>query len=153
MTVSMAFPTMVNKIITALGAASSLTGVRVFDGAEVDFSYPGDAIAIGHDGSFGDSEMQVGNIQDNPFAFTDLHEESGTISCSLWSQDGSNDTAARRTRAFVLLSAIDTIIRSNSTFDGTCLYSILSANTVGYRQTDMGVAVVLDFTISYQAQS
>ena len=153
MTVSMAFPMMVNKIITALGAASSLTGVRVFDGAEVDFSYPKDAIAIGHDGSFGDSEMQVGNIQDNPFAFTDLHEESGTISCSLWSQDGSNDTAARRIRAFALLSAIDTIIRSNSTFDGTCLYSILSANTVGYRQTDMGVAVVLDFTISYQAQS
>jgi len=153
MTVSMAFPTMVNKIITALGAASSLTGVRVFDGAEVDFSYPGDAIAIGHDGSFGDSEMQVGNIQDTPFAFTDLHEESGTISCSLWSQDGSTDIASRRTRAFAVLSAIDTVIRSNSTFDGTCLYSILSANTVSYRQTDMGVAVVLDFTISYQAQS
>jgi len=153
MTVSMAFPTMVNKIITALGAASSLTGVRVFDGAEVDFSYPGDAIAIGHDGSFGDSEMQVGNIQDTPFAFTDLHEESGTISCSLWSQDGSTDIASRRTRAFTVLSAIDTVIRSNSTFDGTCLYSILSANTVSYRQTDMGVAVVLDFTISYQAQS
>ena len=153
MTVSMAFPTMVNKIITALGAASSLTGVRVFDGAEVDFSYPGDAIAIGHDGSFGDSEMQVGNIQDIPFAFTDLHEESGTISCSLWSQDGSTDIASRRTRAFAVLSAIDTVIRSNSTFDGTCLYAILSANTVSYRQTDMGVAVVLDFTISYQAQS
>jgi hypothetical protein len=149
----MAFPTMVNKIITALGAASSLTGVRVFDGAEVDFSYPSDAIAIGHDGSFGDSEMQVGNIQDTPFAFTDLHEESGTISCSLWSQDGSTDIASRRTRAFAVLSAIDTVIRSNSTFDGTCLYSILSANTVSYRQTDMGVAVVLDFTISYQAQS
>ena len=153
MTVSMAFPTMVNKIITALGAASSLTGIRIFDGAEVDFSYPGDAIAIGHDGSFGDSEMQVGNIQDTPFAFTDLHEESGTISCSLWSQDGSTDIASRRTRAFAVLSAIDTVIRSNSTFDGTCLYSILSANTVSYRQTDMGVAVVLDFTISYQAQS
>jgi hypothetical protein len=153
MTVSMAFPTMVNKIITALGAASSLTGVRIFDGAEVDFSFPGDAIAIGHDGSFGDSEMQVGNIQDTPFAFTDLHEESGTISCSLWSQDGSTDIASRRTRAFAVLSAIDTVIRSNSTFDGTCLYAILSANTVSYRQTDMGVAVVLDFTISYQAQS
>ena len=153
MTVSMAFPTMVNKIITALGAASSLTGVRIFDGAEVDFSYPGDAIAIGHDGSFGDSEMQVGNIQDTPFAFTDLHEESGTISCSLWSQDGTTDIASRRTRAFAVLSAIDTVIRSNSTFDGTCLYAILTANTVNYRQTDMGVAVVLDFTISYQAQS
>ena len=153
MTVSMAFPTMVNKIITALGAASSLTGIRIFDGAEVDFSYPGDAIAIGQDGSFGDSEMQVGNIQDTPFAFTDLHEESGTISCSLWSQDGTTDIASRRTRAFAVLSAIDTVIRSNSTFDGTCLYAILTANTVNYRQTDMGVAVVLDFTISYQAQS
>ena len=153
MTVSMAFPTMVTKIISALSSASSLTGVRIFDGPEVDFSYPGDAIAIGHDGSFGDQEMQIGNIQDLPFAFTDLHEETGTISCSVWSQDGSTNIAARRTRAFAMLSAIDTVIRSNSTFDGTCLYSILTANTVGYRQSDMGVAVVLDFTISYQAQS
>ena len=91
MTTTTKYPTMIDKIITALGAASSLAGVRIFDGAEVDESYPGNAIAIGHDGSLGDTEMQVGNIRNTPLDFTDVHEESGTINCSLWSQDGTTD--------------------------------------------------------------
>ena len=101
MTVTTAFPSMVDAIITALGNASSLSGVRVFDGAQIDFSYPGDAVAIGHDGSFGDTEQQVGTIQNVPFAFTDLHEEEGTISCSLWSQDGTTDIKSQIGRAHV----------------------------------------------------
>ena len=153
MTVATAFPTMVANIITTLNAESSLSGIRVFDGAEIDFSYLGDAVAIGHDGSFGDMEMIVGQIQNNPFAFTDLHEEQGSISCSLWSQDGSGDITARRNRAFTLMSAIDTAVRKDPTFSGACLYSILSTNSVSYRQTEFGAAVVIDFTISYQAQS
>jgi hypothetical protein len=153
MAISTAFPTMITKIITALGSASSLTGVRIFDGAEVDDSYPGDAIAIGHDGSIGDAEMQIATISDSPFAFTDLHEESGRINCSLWSWDGGTSLTARRTRAFTLLSAVDTVIRADPTFTGTALYSILETNSVNYRQTTMGAAVVINFTIAYQAQS
>ena len=153
MTVTTAFPSMVDAIITALGNASSLSGVRVFDGAQIDFSYPGDAVAIGHDGSFGDTEQQVGTIQNVPFAFTDLHEEEGTISCSLWSQDGTTDIKSRRTRAFALMSAVDTVIRQDPTFGGIALYTLLSTNNIFYRQTDFGVAVVIDFSISYQAQT
>jgi hypothetical protein len=153
MTVTAAFPTMVDKIITALGAASTLTGIRVFDGAEVDESYPSDAIAIGHDGSFGDSEMQIGSISNDPLALTDVHQENGSISCSLWTQDGGTSLTAKRTRAFSLLSKIDTVIRTDPTFTGTCFYSILQSGTVSYAQTQMGSAVIITFTITYQAQS
>jgi hypothetical protein len=153
MTVSTAYPTMIDKIITALGSASSLTGVRVFDGAEVDESYPSDAIAVGHDGSLGDSEMQVGNIRNTPLDFTDVHEESGTINCSLWAQNGATTFKALRLRAFALLSAVDTVIRTDPTFAGTCFYSWLESNTVAYRQTTVGAAVVLNFSIAYTAQS
>ena len=153
MTVTTAFPTMITKIISALGAASSLTGVRIFDGAEVDESVPGDAIAIGHDGSIGDAEMQVATIGASPLAFSDLHEETGRISCSLWSWDGSTNITARRTRAFTLLSAVDTVIRADPTFTGTALYTILETDSVNYRQTYVGAAVVINFSITYQAQS
>jgi hypothetical protein len=153
MTVSTKFPTLVDAIITALGNASSLTGVRVFDGAQVDESYPGDAIAIGHDGSFGDTDIQAGLINNTPLDFTDQHQEEGSVSCSLWSMDGTTNITARRTRAFALLSAIDTVIRLDSTFGGVVFYTILESNSVVYRQTSMGVAVVLDFTIRYTAQS
>ena len=153
MSVSTAFPTVIQNIITALQNAASLTGVRIFDGAEIDFSWPGDAVAIGHDGSFGDVEMQVAQVTNTPFAFTDLHQEEGAISCSLWSQDGSGNLTARRVRAFALMSAVDTVIRQDPTLSGACLYSILTTNAVSYRQTEFGAAVVIDFSISYQAQS
>jgi hypothetical protein len=153
MTVTIAFPTMIDKIITALGAAATLTGIRVFDGAEVDDSYPSDAIAIGHDGSFGDAEMQAGSITNNPQNFTDQHQEDGSISCALWTQDGGTDLTAKRTRAFSVLSKIDTVIRADPTFTGTCFYSYLQSGNVGYAQTQMGSAVIITFTITYQAQS
>ena len=97
--------------------------------------------------------MQAGSIQNNPFAFTDLHVEQGSINCSLWSQDGTTDLTARRNRAFALLQAVDSVVRAEKTFSGACLYSILTTNAIGYRQTQLGAAVVIDFTISYQAQS
>jgi hypothetical protein len=153
MTVATKYPTMIDKIITALGAASSLTGVRVFDGAEVDESYPGNAIAIGHDGSIGDTEMQVGNIRNTPLDFTDVHEESGSINCSLWAWSGTTSFKSSRVAAFNLLSAVDTVIRTDPTFSGTCFYSWLESNTVTYRQTTSGSAVVLNFNIAYTAQS
>jgi hypothetical protein len=144
---------MVDKIIAALGSASSLTGVRVFDGMEIDESYPGDAIAIGHDGSLGETEMQVGNIRNTPLDFTDVHEESGTINCSLWAWSGDTKLKSSRQLAFSLLSAVDTVIRTDPTFGGTCFYSWLESNTIGYRQTNVGAAVVLNFAIVYTAQS
>jgi hypothetical protein len=153
MTVTAAFPTMVDKIITALGAAATLTGIRVFDGAEVDESFPSDAIAIGHDGSFGDSEMQAGSISNTPLNFADQHQEEGLISCALWTQDGGTNLTAKRIRAFSILSKIDTVIRADPTFTGTCFYSYLQAGNVGYMQTSMGSAVIITFTITYQAQS
>ena len=153
MTVSVAFPTLVDKIIAALGSASSLSGIRIFDGAEVDESYPKDAIAIGHDGSFGDSEIQAGNARNSPLSFTDQHEENGSVSCALWSQDGSSKFSALRIRAFALLGAVDTVIRADPTFTGTCLYSYLESDAVNYRATPNGNGVVITFSITYQAQS
>lgn len=153
MTVSTKFPTMIDKIITALGSASSLNGIRVFDGLEVDESWPGSAIAIGHDGSLGETEVQIGDIRNTPLNFTDVHEENGTISCSLWATDGTASLTALRISAFTILQAIDTVIRLDPTFAGTCFYSYLESNTVNYRQTQFGAAVVINFNIIYQAQS
>lgn len=153
MSVATAFPLMVDAVVTRLKAASSLSGVRIFDGAEVDFSYPKDAIGIGHDGSIGESDIQAGYFSDDPLNFGDNHLELGTISCSLWAQDGSTDIKTQRTRAFALLSAVDAAIRTDQTFSGVCFYSILSASTVRYEQTQQGSAVVIDFSITYQAQS
>ena len=153
MTVATNFPNLIDAIVTRLQAASSLSGVRVFDGIEIDESYPGDAIAIGHDGGFGDNDMTIGTLTDSLLDFGEVHEESGVIDCVLWSADGSTDIKARRTRAFAILNAIDTAIRTDPSFSGNCFHSYLQTATVGYRQTIQGVAVTINFTITYQSQS
>lgn len=153
MTVSVAFPTVIDKVIAALGAASSLSGIRVFDGAEIDGSYPKDAIAIGGDASFGDSPIMAGHFSDVPFTFGENHDEEGQIACSLWSQDGSSKFSPLRIRAFALLSAIDTVIRADTTFTGTVLYAYLQSGSVSYRSSTQGNAVIITFTINYKAQS
>ena len=153
MTVATNFPNLIDAIITRLGATSSLSSVRVFDGIQVDESYPGDAIAIGHSGGFGDTEMTIGNITDSLLDFGEIHQESGVIDCVLWSADGSTDVKARRTRAFAILNAIDAAIRQDPSFSGNCFHSYLQTSTIGYLLTVQGVAVTINFTIVYQSQS
>lgn len=153
MTVSTKFPQMIDAVVARLQATSALSDVRIYDGAEVDFSYPKDAIAIGHDGSVGESDVQAGFLNNTPLNFGDDHDEQGTISCSMWAQDGSTDLKTRRVRAFAILSAIDTAVRTDPTFGGVCFYSYLAANTIRYEQTQQGSAVIIDFNITYEAQS
>lgn len=153
MSVSTAFPLIVDRLIANLAAAATLTGIRVFDGAEIDESYPNDAIAIGHDASFGDSQIQAGSARNAPFAFGELHEETGTIACVLWAQDGISKFAPLRVRAFATLAKIDAVIRADTTLGGNSLYTYLESDSVLYRATPAGNGVVLTFTINYQSQT
>jgi hypothetical protein len=153
MTVTAKFPLAITALITNLGTSSSLTGVRVFDGAEVDLSYPKEWIAVGHDGSLDTSEMQIGSVSNTPLAFGDYHQEDGVINCTLVAQSGTSAFSALRTRAFALLSAVDTAIRADTTFGGNGFYTLLGTYSVNQLQTDLGAAVQIDFAVAYQAQS
>jgi hypothetical protein len=148
-----AFPAVVAGIISQLGASSALTGVRIFDGVEIDSSYPGDFIAIGHDGTDdGDvSAVTIRQTYDQIGAKTMFEE--GNIDCMLVSWDGSDNVTARRTRAFALMSAVDTAIRSDLSLGGSCLFSGVDQSTTYYRQTNAGAAVVVTFSISYKART
>jgi hypothetical protein len=148
-----AFPTLIANIITALGSASSLTDVRIFDGIEIDDTYPGNAIAVGHDGS-DDGDLVAGSAR-NSYDQLGAKKmfEDGTINCSLWSVDGTTDITSRRVRAYELLSAVDTVIRLDPSFSGACLYSGLEYHNPTYRQTNAGAAVIINFTIAYRART
>lgn len=148
-----AFPTLVANIITAFKGASSLSGVRIFDGIEIDETYPGNAICVGHDGSE-DGDLIAGSSRNS---YDQLGAkrmfEDGTINCSLWSVDGTTDITSRRIKAYELLSAVDTVIRLDPSFSGACLYSGLEYHNPTYRQTNAGAAVIINFTIAYRART
>ena len=148
-----ALPQVINGILTAFNASADLTGVRIFDGPEIDESYPGDAIAVGHDGT-DDGEVIAGNVRQNPTQLGNQKiMETGTVDCFMWAWDGGSSLANRRTRAFQLLSAADTAIRADSSFAGVCLYSYIDSHTTSYRQNSAGTAVVINFTIAYTART
>ena len=148
-----AIPQVINGIISTLGGSSALTGVRIFDGPEVDMSYPNDFIAVGHDGSE-DGEVSVASVTQIFEQLGNMKQfEDGTVDCFLSTWDGGTSLSARRARAGVLLSAIDTAIRGDSTLAGSCIYSLLSSHSMTYLQTDQGAAVNISFTITYRART
>ena len=148
-----AFPTVVTSLIGALQAAQSLAGVRVFDGPEIDQSYPGDAIIVGDDGGEGD-EMTAGSVR-NTYDTIGAKRmfEDGTINCVLFSWTGGTNIADRRVRAYELLSAVDTVIRTDPAVASSCLWAGLESSTPTYRQTDAGAVVVIPFTVAYRART
>jgi hypothetical protein len=148
-----ALPGVVNGILSAFNAAGSLSDVRIFDGPEIDSTYPGDWIAVGHDGS-DDGEVPLGSATQSFEQLGNLKQfEDGQIDCFLVTWDGGDSLSARRTRAATLLSAVDTIIRSDVSLGGACLYSGLASHQFVYMQTNAGAAVAINFSIGYRART
>ena len=57
-----ALPNLLNAIVTQFKAAPSLSGVKIYDGIEIDSSDPTQWIAIGHDGTE-DGEVTAANVR------------------------------------------------------------------------------------------
>jgi len=148
-----AFPAIVAGLISQFGASTALTDVRIFDGPEIDESYPGDAIAIGHDGT-DDGDITAGSATQQFLELGNRKQfEDGSINCSLWSWNGGTTLTDRRVRAYELFSALDTALRTDVSVGGSCLYSTIDQHTVAYRQTNAGALVLINFSITYRAKT
>jgi hypothetical protein len=146
-------PTFTQALITAFRGASTLSGIRVFDGIEIDQSWPGDAIVVGTDGSMEGDDVIAGSARQEYKQLGAISKfEYGTVTCALWSANGASDLTSRRTQAYSLLGKVETIIRSDVSFGGIVLYSGIDNHQMSYRQTNAGAAVVVTFTISYQSK-
>jgi len=147
------FPAFTQAVITALQNASSLAGVRIFDGIEIDMSYPGDAIAIGHDGNLEGDEVNPGSIRQEYRPLGAISKfEQGSLNCFLWSASGSTSITDRRTAAFTLLGNVENVIRSDVSFAGLVMFSAMEGADFIYRQTTNGAGVGIHFTITYQSR-
>jgi hypothetical protein len=148
-----AFQSVITNLVSAFQSAGSLSGVRIFDGLEIDSSYPGDAIAVGHDGTIDAEEINAGDFTQTYAPIGARNKmESGVVNCWLWSVNGLTDISARRAAAYSILAAAEAVIRTDPSLGGTCLYSGLSQSTTKYRQTQAGAAVLVNFQVSYEAR-
>ncbi len=148
-----AFPLLIDAIVAALRAASSLSTATIYDGIEIDSSDPTNWISIGHDGSE-DGEVVAANLRNEykQLGAKSMFEE-GAVNCTLSSWTGDTNLSVCRTSAYALLSAVDTVIRTDPSFGGVVLYSGLESHTPTYVQTSQGAAVQINFTIYYKART
>jgi hypothetical protein len=148
-----ALPGFINAVKSALGSYGSLSGIRIFDGIEIDQSYPGDAIVIGSDGRNEGDEVIAGSTRQEYKQLGAISKfEDGALNCVVWAWDGTTDLSARRTRAYTLLGYVENVIRNDVSFGGVVLYSGLENTSMTYRQTTSGAVVLIDFTITYKAK-
>jgi len=148
-----ALPTFITALVTRLKSTSSLAGIRIFDGIEIDLSYPGDAIAVGHDGNTEGDDITPASARQEYIQLGAISKfEDGQVTCALWSWDGGTDLSARRTRAYAILGDVEVAIRNDVSFNGIVLYSGLETHEMTYRQTTQGAAVVIQFTVTYRAK-
>ena len=148
-----ALPSFINAVITRLKADSNLSAVRIFDGIEIDQSYPGDAVCIGHDGNMEGDEVVASNFTQEYRNLGAVGKfENGIVNCSMWAWDGSTDISDRRTRAMQVLGYVENSIRSDVSFSGVVIYSGLETAQMSYRQTTGGAAVVINFSLTYRAK-
>jgi hypothetical protein len=148
-----ALPTFTNAVITAFRNASSLSGIRIFDGIEIDQSYPGNAIVVGTDGSMEGDDVLAGSARQEYKQLGAISKfEDGAITCTLWAANGGTNLTTLRATAFSILGSVETIIRSDVSFGSVVMYSGIDSYQMGYRQTTVGAAVVINFTITYRAK-
>lgn len=148
-----AFPLLIDAIVAALRAAPSLSTATIYDGIEIDSSDPTNWISIGHDGSE-DGEVVAANLR-NEYKQLGAKSmfEDGSINCTLSSWTGDTNLSVCRINAYALLSAVDTVIRTDPSFGGVVLYSGLETHTPTYVQTNQGAAVQINFSIYYKART
>lgn len=144
---------LIDAMVAAFKAASSLSGVTIYDGVEIDSSDPLVWLSVGHDGTE-DGEVVAFNSKNEYKALgaKSMFEE-GYINCVLSVWNGDTLLSPLRTQARQYISAVDTVIRTDPSFGGVVLWSGLSDQAVSYSQTNQGAEVKIVFTVYYKART
>lgn len=145
-----AYSGFINALFTALSGAATLTGVKIYDGPQVGVVYTGECVVVGHDGNL-DGDIQSGSSQNDYLSFgQQTSEEDGSVNCFLTVVPGSTDLKTLRDRAYVLLSAVDSLLRSNPTVSSVAMAGIQSQR-LEYFYVSQVLAARIDFVIAYKA--
>lgn len=144
---------LIDAMVTAFKAASSLADVTIYDGVEIDSSDPLIWLSVGHDGTE-DGEVVAFNSKNEYKALgaKSMFEE-GYVNCVLSVWNGDTALSPLRTQARQYISAVDTVIRTDPSFGGVVLWSGLNDQTISYNQTNQGAEVKIVFTVYYKART
>lgn len=147
-------PAAVDALLTILRASPALAEVRIVDGPEAVNLTDRQRIHIGWQPS---GEAAVSLEQSFNGAGARTRDEAFAISCYAEVRAGDKDMAARRTRVFEVVAAVETALRATNeaptapTLNGTVLWAHLTTGDLTQIQGD-GSLAGLAFTVTCQAR-
>jgi hypothetical protein len=147
-------PAAVDALLAILRAAPALEGVRIVDGPESVNQTERHRVYIGWQQN---AEAAVDLVQDFNSAGARTRDEDFTIACYAESRTGDKDMAARRTRVFEIVAAVETALRATDaapeapTLNGTVLWAHVTAGAL-IQEKGQGALAGLNFTVSCRAR-
>lgn len=147
-------PAAVDALLAILRAAPALAGVLVVDGPPAVNYTDRHRIYVGWQPG---ADAAVDLTQDFNAAGARTRDENFDISCYAESRTGDKDMAARRTRVFELVAAVETALRATDaaptapTLSGTVLWAHLTTGSLTQIQSE-GALAGLAFTVTCRAR-
>jgi len=150
-----ALPAAIDALVSILDASSGLAGVDVVDGPPADDVATNDFLAVGWSGT---EDQAAEIVQDFNAVGGRTRNEELTIACVIDVWSGDDGFATVRDRAFAILGAVETALRSTDlspeapTLNGTVLWAHLTTGDVSQQQSNDGALVGLNFSLTCRAR-
>lgn len=147
-------PAAVDALLAILRAAPALADVHIADGPSAVNLTDRHRIYVGWQPA---GEAAVALTQDFASAGARTRDEAFGIACYAESRGGDKDMAARRSRVFELVAAVETALRATDaaptapTLNGSVQWAHITAGNLTQLQ-DQGALAGLDFTITCRAR-
>lgn len=131
---------------------TSLAGVQVVDGPQVNSDPSPEWLFVGYDGAEGSEFAEGAVLEQSLQTFAKGKQESGEVKCAVVVVRGDPNIVEARQRAFTILSVAENALRNDMTLSGSVMHAYVSASTYIPTQATEGAKVRVWFTVSYQAQ-
>lgn len=141
------------NLVTALQAEPTLSGVKVYNGPQIDRSFPEQFIIVGADYSTLDSDILVTRATGAYLTAREGHEETLTISCMLVVNNGRKKPYELGATAYALLKHVEAVIEADSTFANEVGIAWIASHILTYRASDNGGGAAINFTIECKSYS
>lgn len=150
-----AIPAVVNGLVTLFntaGAALTPT-VPVFDGPDLAASSAQESITVGADDLVAADMQSANEAQEWATIGATSKNVNGNVLCLVLCQSGATAVAPLRARAFTILGACESALRTDIDLDGLPVWwTGLNAVDLRQQQATSGAVVRVPFRVTYRAR-
>jgi hypothetical protein len=132
--------------------ATTLSGVQVVDGPQVNADASSDWLFVGYDGDSPDDGNEGAVATQDLMAFAKVKQEDAEITCAVVTVRGDADIPAARARALAIFAAAEDLLRADMHLAGAVMHAFVSAHQYMPAITQGGAKVRVVFTVTYKAQ-